>query len=301
MLFCKPMETGRRLQPRQSYFQILFLFTLVFNVTTTHAEERPISLADALSRTMAQNPSLQVFDFRLQGLEGRRLSADQAPAYVAGLEVENVLGSGDLRGADGAQYTLSLSSVIELGSKRQARTGVVNSRYDLVKAEREAETLELLGEVTQRYVATLALQEKLDLSAQAMALSETTLNTVTQRAKQGAAPEAEVLRAKAALAQSQLAHDALQTEYEKRKVALASLWGETRVDFQRLQGDLFRFEPSERFEVLYQQARESPMIRVYASERRMREAEIRLARSQSESDIRWQLGCLLYTSPSPRD
>ncbi|WP_439510949.1 TolC family protein [Marinimicrobium koreense] len=290
MLFCKPMETGRRLQPRQSYFQILFLFTLVFNVTTTHAEERPISLADALSRTMAQNPSLQVFDFRLQGLEGRRLSADQAPAYVAGLEVENVLGSGDLRGADRAEYTLSLSSVIELGGKRQARTGVVNSRYDLVKAEREAETLELLGEVTQRYVATLALQEKLDLSAQAMELSETTLNTVTQRAKQGAAPEAEVLRAKAALAQSQLAHDALQTEYEKRKVALASLWGETRVDFQRLQGDLFRFEPSERFEVLYQQARESPMIRVYASERRMREAEIRLARSQSESDIRWQLG-----------
>ena len=76
---------------------------------------------------MAQNPSLQVFDFRLQGLEGRRLSADQAPAYVAGLEVENVLGSGDLRGADRAEYTLSLSSVIELGSKRQARTGVVNS------------------------------------------------------------------------------------------------------------------------------------------------------------------------------
>ena len=32
------------------------------------------------------------------------------------------------------------------------------------------------------------------------------------------------------------------------------------------------------------------MIQVYASERRMRDAEIQLAKSQSESDIRWQVG-----------
>ncbi|MFI8742164.1 TolC family protein [Pseudomonas sp. NPDC077405] len=290
MLFCKLMSVGRRLQPRQTYIHLLCLFALAFNVATTHAEETPLTLTKALSRTVAQNPSLRVFDFRLQGLEGSRLTANQAPAYEAGLEVENALGSGVLQGVDGAEYTLSLSSVIELGGKRQARMGAVSSRYDLVEAEREAETLAVLGQVTQRYVATLALQEKLDLAAQSMELSEATLNTVTRRTKQGAAPEAEVLRAKAALAQSRIAHSALQTEYEKRKMALASLWGETRVDFQRLQGDLFRFEPSERFKVLYQRASESPLIRVYASQRRMRDAEIQLARSQSESDIRWQIG-----------
>ena len=290
MLFCKPMSTGRRLQPRQTYIHLLCLFALAFNVAVAHAEETSLTLANAVSRTMAQNPSLRVFDLRLQGLEGSRLTANQAPAYEAGREVENALGSGTLQGVDGAEYTLSLSSVIELGGKRRARTGAVSSRYDLMEAEREAETLDVLGQVTQRYVATLALQEKLDLATQSVELSEAILNTVTRRTKQGAAPEAEVLRAKAALAQSRIAHSALQTEYEKRKMALASLWGETRVDFQRLQGDLFRFESSERFEVLYQQASESPVIRVYASERRMRDAEIRLARSQSESDIRWQIG-----------
>tara|TARA_R110000850_G_scaffold171899_1_gene297219 strand:+ start:450 stop:1760 length:1311 start_codon:yes stop_codon:yes gene_type:complete len=284
------MSTGRRLQPRQTYIHLLCLFALAFNVAVAHAEETSLTLANAVSRTMAQNPSLRVFDLRLQGLEGSRLTANQAPAYEAGLEVENALGSGTLQGVDGAEYTLSLSSVIELGGKRRARTGAVSSRYDLMEAEREAETLDVLGQVTQRYVATLALQEKLDLATQSVELSEAILNTVTRRTKQGAAPEAEVLRAKAALAQSRIAHSALQTEYEKRKMALASLWGETRVDFQRLQGDLFRFESSERFEVLYQQASESPVIRVYASERRMRDAEIRLARSQSESDIRWQIG-----------
>lgn len=289
MLFCKPMNPGRRFRPRQFYIYLLCL-ALGLNVAAANAEETSISLAKALSRAMAENPSLKVFDLRIRGLEGNRLSANQAPAYEAGLEVENVLGSGDLRGTDRAEYTLSLSSVIELGGKRRARTSLVNSRYDLVEAEREAETLDLLGQVTQRYIAALALQEKLELAAQAVELNEATLNTVTGRAQQGAAPDAEVLRAKAALAQSRIAHSALQTEYEKRKMALASMWGETRVDFQQLRGDLFRFEPSEQFDVLYQLASESPLIRAYASERRMRDAEIQLARSQSESDIRWQVG-----------
>lgn len=55
----------------------------------------------------------------------------------------------------------------------------------------------------------------------------------------------------------------------------ASLWEKAQVDFQWLQGDLFRFEPSEWC---------------------MSETEIRLARSQPESDIRWQLGAVLTRS-----
>lgn len=299
MLFCKPVSAVWRIHLRQSSVHLLCVLTLAFNLaTTTYAQEPPLTLSNALSRTVTQNPSLRVFDFRLQGLKGSHLKASQAPAYEAGLDVENALGSSDLQGLNRAEYTLSLSSVIELGGKRRARSDVVNSRYDLVEAEREAETLDVLGQVTQRFVATLALQEKLALVAQAVELSEATLATVTRRAQQGAAPDAEVLRAKAALAQRRIAHAAMQTEYDKRKVMLASLWGETLVDFQRLQGDLFRFEPSERFEVLYQQVSESPVIRVYASERRMRDAEIQLAQSQSESDIRWQVGARRFEETS---
>ena len=290
MPFLRRVSAWQDLQLRHIYIRFLSLFLLIPNAAAVQAEEVSLTLATALSRTMAQNPDLHAFELRLKGLEGNRITANQAPAYEAELEVENVLGSGDLREADQAEYTLSLSSVIELGDKRQARTGAVSTRYDLLTAEREAETLDLLGQVTRHYLATLALQEKLELAAQAIELSEQTLNTLKRRAEQGASPDAEVLRAKAALAQSHIAQSALQIEYEKRKVALASLWGETRVDFQRLQGDLYHFEPSQSFDALYQQASASPAIQVYASERRMREAEIQLARSQTKSDIRWRIG-----------
>jgi cobalt-zinc-cadmium efflux system outer membrane protein len=183
-----------------------------------------------------------------------------------------------------------LSSVLELGGKRQARVSVVDSQYGRVEAERRAETLDLLGQATQRFVATLALQEKLQLAAEAVALAEATHEIVTRRADRGAAPQAEVLRARAALTQSRIEQSRLRAAYESRKMALASLWGDTSPDFQMLEGDLFQFGSSDNFDALYQRVSDSPAIQIYASEQRIREAEIQLARSQSESDIRWQVG-----------
>ena len=290
MLFRMPMKTGRRAMPSHSIIHAFSLLALAFGAALAHAGEKPLTLSEALSRTMAQNPGLQVFDFRLQGLDGRRITADQNPALEAGLEVENFLGSDNLRGVDGAEYTLSLSSVLELCGKRQARVSVVDSRYGRVEAERRAETLDVLGQVTQRFVATLALQEKLQLAAEAVALAEATHEIVTRRADRGAAPQAEVLRARAALTQSRIEQSHLRAAYESRKMALASLWGDTSPDFQMLEGDLFQFGSSDNFVALYQRVSDSPAIQIYASEQRIREAEIQLARSQSESDIRWQVG-----------
>jgi cobalt-zinc-cadmium efflux system outer membrane protein len=273
-------------------FYLLLWAVIVYplNVTAVHAADNTLTLSDAMSRAMAQNPRLQVFDLRLDGLQGRRITANLNPALEIGAEVENFLGTADARGLVGAELTLTLSSTLELGGQRQARVSAVDSRRELVEAERRAETLDLLGQVTQRFVATLALQEKLQLAADAVSLAQSTLDIVTRRANQGATSQAEVLRARASLTQSQIEQSRLQSELVSRKMALALLWGDTSVEFGRLQGDLFQFGSSDSFESLFQRVSESPAIQVYASEQRVREAEIQLARSQSESDIGWQIG-----------
>jgi cobalt-zinc-cadmium efflux system outer membrane protein len=290
MLFSMLMKARRCATPCHISIRTSCLLALAFGAASAHAGEKPLTLSEALSRAMAQNPGLHVFDLRLEGLNGRRLTADQNPALEAGLEVENFLGSGERQGLDGAEYTLSLSSTLELGGKRQARVSVVDSRYGLVEAEHRAEILEVLGQVTRRFVATLALQEKLQLAADAVALAEATHEIVARRADRGAAPQAEVLRARAALTQSRIEQARLQAEYESRKTALASLWGSTRPAFRNLEGDLFQFSSADSFETLYRRVSKSPAIQVYASEQRIRETEIQLARSESESDIRWQVG-----------
>ncbi|MEQ9564306.1 MAG: TolC family protein, partial [Pseudomonadales bacterium] len=143
---------------------------------------------------------------------------------------------------------------------------------------------------TQRFVATLALQEKLQLAAEIVSLAEATHEIVARRVNRGAAPKAEALRARAALTRSRVDQSRLHAEYESRKMALASLWGDTSPGFEELEGDLFRFDTADSFEVLYQRISENPAIQIYASEKRIREAEVQLARSQSESNIHWQAG-----------
>ncbi|MDH7942202.1 TolC family protein [Pseudohongiella sp. SYSU M77423] len=286
-----PVYAGRcALSYRIFYLLLWAVIISPLNVTAVQAADSTLTLSDAMSRAMAQNPQLQVFDLRLDGLQGRRITADLSPALEVGAEVENFLGTADARGLVGAELTLTLSSTLELGGQRQARVSAIDSRLELAEAERRAETLDLLGRVTQRFVATLALQEKLQLSADAVSLAQSTLDIVTRRANQGATSQAEVLRARAALTQSQIEQSRLQSELVSRKMALALLWGDTSVEFGQLQGDLFQFGSSDSFESLFQRVSDSPAIQVYASEQRVREAEIQLARSQSESDIGWQVG-----------
>lgn len=286
-----PVYTGRYATPYHIFYLLLWaVFACSLNSPAVLAAESPLTLSDAMSRAMAQNPLLKVFDLRLDGLQGRRVTADLNPALEAGAEIENFLGTGDVRGLAGAELTLTLSSTLELGGQRQARVSAIDSRLGLIEAERRAETLDLLGQVTQRFVATLALQEKLQLADDAVSLAESTLDIVTRRADQGATPQAEVLRARASLTQSRIEQSRLQSELDSKKMALALLWGDNSVEFSHLQGDLFEFGSSDSFESLFERVSDSPAIHVYASEQRVREAEIQLARSQSESEIDWQVG-----------
>jgi len=253
-----------------------------------------LTLPQAISQALAQNPALQVFTQRLRGLEGERISADQAPAYEVGFEAENVLGSGPLRGTSGADYTLSLSSVIELGDQRQARTTVAQGRYGMQQAERRAQTLELLGGVTRAFITALALQEKLRLGGDAVALAEYTVNAVQRRVAEGASPEAEVLRARAQLGQSRLELARVRATYDTALAALASLLGQGQTSIEQVKGDLFSFDRPVNFNTLFERASTNPSIQVYASEERLRDAELALARSQSSGNIRWQLGARYF-------
>lgn len=290
-MLCKlPVQTERYLIPSPVFYILLCLVALASNGSAVHAAESPLTLSDALSRAMTHNPQLQVFDLRAEGLQGRRIAADQNPAVEAGLEIENLLGSGERRNLDSAEYTLSLSSTLELGDRRQARVSAIDSRFGLLEAERRSKTLDLLGRVTQRFITTLALQHKLQLAADTVSLSRSVLETVNELADRAATPQADVLRARAALSQSQIEHARLSTQLEIHKMALTSLWGDTTIDFTQLQGSLFAFGDSDSFEALYQRISEHPAIQAYASEQRLRNAELQLARSQSAGDINWQVG-----------
>lgn len=249
-----------------------------------------LTLQIAVRKTLTQHPQLRVFDWRTKALEGKRQAADLAPAYELGIEAENVLGTGDFAVVDSAEITLAVSSVIELGDKRQARTAYVDSHFAYLDAEKKVAALDLIGEVTQSFITAMSLQEKLDLAKEATALAQSTFDQVQIQATRGVTPEAEALRAKAALARARLKQANIAARYESSKMLLASYWGAKTLSFNALKGDLYTFSDVPAFEVLLQRVNATPAITLYASEQRVRDAEMKLAVSQSKSDVRWQVG-----------
>ena len=252
--------------------------------------QNELTLAEALELTQERNPGLRVFEWRAAMLAGSRQQADQAPGFELGIETENLIGTGDLARFDGAELAVSLSSVFELGDKRRKRTRVVDTRMDRLEADAEARAMDVFGEVTQRFIAALALQEKLAIARDAVALAETNRTLVVERVERGAAPAAERLRADAALARARLEVSAIAAEHAGRLAELASYWGEVRTDFDCLVGDLFRTAPAADFEQLDRRVEATPAIERFASKARLRDAELALAQSRSSADIRWHVG-----------
>lgn len=151
----------RALKNRCALFGLLFLtFSSVINAT---AVKPTVTLTEAVQRSLSQNPSLKVFPYRYAALTGQAEMAQLRPAYELGFEAENIAGTGNFSGVDSGEITIALSSVIEMGDKREARQGVVSYSRSVLEANLQVASLALLGEVTRRYVDVLAAQEQLSL------------------------------------------------------------------------------------------------------------------------------------------
>lgn len=275
---------------RTLYLSIIFMISglsphLVYADTNTS-----LTLKKAVAQTLEQNPRLHQYSFIKNGYSAQRQTQSLRPAIEIGLEVENFAGSGDTRGFDSAETTLALSSVIEMGDKRQARMSLMDERLSGVQWLQQATTLDVLGKLTQVYVEGLASQENIALANDALDLSRSLFQTIKRRAARGITPESEVMRAQVAVTRAEIRLAALESKFERQKVMLGGFWGEMNPQFTKLTGNIFEFGTSESFEQLYSRVKKSPAIEVFASEERIRDAEVTLARTNGKSDITWQAG-----------
>ncbi|WP_281557616.1 TolC family protein [Thalassomonas sp. RHCl1] len=260
------------------------------DLSQDEVKETRLTLASAIKRALKEHPSLKVFNYRKSALEGQQQTQALTPGYELGVELENFAGTGDLSGITAAALTVSLSSVLEMGDKRSARLGIVNNRSLVNEAERKLASLNLLGEVTRRYIVVLGAQERVFLAKEARALAQEALQEVEKRFNAGAAPGAEVKRARAAVGNATLTVSGEQQQLEQAKLTLAMMWQETQPSFSRVQGQLFNFSDDIEFSRLFAKVKKNPAILLLAGEERLKEAEIRLARTQAKADITWSVG-----------
>ena len=189
---------------------------------------------------------------------------------------------------------MSLSSVIELGSKRSARIAVMDSKSGMLRIELQAKALDVLGAMTSQYVSALALKEQRSLAQQTLVLANRTTAVVKERVNAGVAPDAELLRAKALESQTKISAERIDRQLDIAIVGLSTYWGGREHTQDELPydvaGDLFNFGEERKFTELWELVASSPVVRIFASQERLRDAELRLAESKNRQDIRWSVG-----------
>jgi len=249
------------------------------------AQDVSISLREAISETLSNNPQFREYSLRSDALEGELQTADLKPAIRISSEVENVVGTGDLNWFHGTELTLSLSQVVELVDKRSARRNVIGRRQDLLKAEQRVQELALLAETTKRFIELAAAGQQLILLSRSTALARETHASVSQRVSVGRAPEAELARATAALRLAELAEESAQYIIDAARIRLSSNWGQLNPEFDSASANLLELADTNSIEILLARLQNNPAILVYADEERLRLAELREVQSRTSGDI----------------
>jgi cobalt-zinc-cadmium efflux system outer membrane protein len=245
----------------------------------------PLTLATAIELTLARNPELQIYAPRLRAQRAEIETAALAPPLEIRAELEDAFGTGRASGLDSAEATFSLARVIELGGKRTRRVKAAEAGRDLVEIERAAAELDALAEVTRRFIHVAADQAQLDLTATATALAEETVSAARARVAAARAPEVELRRAEISLARAAVDREHAEHELAASRRKLAALWGDSEATFGAIETNLYDAPPLDTFEALVTRLDANPDFARFASEARLRDAELRLAESQRRANL----------------
>ncbi len=254
------------------------------------ASNPPLTLDEAIARVARYHPDLRLADAQRPVWEARREAAAFGPPLTVGVELENALGTGGSRGFDAAELTGSLAGVLERGGKLDARRVLAQANLDALAPQRETARLDLMATVAQRYLAIAEARAQLAIADTDIDQRKRAVVAARVRLQAGASPESVLMTAQAMLAQAEVDRDRARQADRAARLALSALWREREPGFEVVSGDPLQLPALQPFDVLADELERTPELAVLAGERRVREAQLQLARTQARPDISWQVG-----------
>lgn len=256
-----------------------------------------LTLARALWLAYIYNPELAAFSFEMRVRDARVLQAGLSPNPELGVEVENFGGTGEASGSETTETTIALSQLIPLGGKIRKRVQVAGFDRELAAWDYEAKRLEVMKEVTRRFVRVLAARERLELAQEEIDLAETVYDVANKRFRAGDTSIVDKTRAEAVLATSRIDIKKAQYELAAARQALSAMWGSVDPKFDRVVGNLHEIRPVPNWRSLASWISRNPDVARWASEMSKRWAELRLAKAENVPDMTFGFGIRRINQP----
>ncbi len=243
-----------------------------------------LTLSQALSLALLNNPELAAFSWEVRAREARTLQASLPPNPEIAVELENVGGSGEAGGFAQTETTVGLSQLIELGGKRQKRIRIAALESDLAAWDYEIKRLDVLTQVTQSFVNVISAQERVTLNTELVRVAQEFMNSVSLRVQAGATSPAEESRARVALSNARIQLDRTQRELDGSQKRLTAMWGSSTPVFEKAGGQLDTSLKIPKFDQLLTLISQNPEVARWTVDMQRRAAVLSLAKAQRIPD-----------------
>jgi len=242
-------------------------------------------LRQALAAALVNNPQLIAFAWENRAREADALQAGLGPNPELELEIENFGGSGEVAGFQGAETTLALSQLVELGDKRRKRLAVAELQQTLSAWDYEVARLDVLTATTKSFITALAAQENVTLANELTNTAQEMLDAVTRRVRAGSASPVEKSWALVNLETSRMEVTRAEHNLASARQKLASRWGSITPAFAHLEGDLNDTPAPADLSVLQQQLVHNTEVLRWATEMDQRRAAVDLEKALGKIDL----------------
>ena len=249
-----------------------------------------LHLRQALRLALQHNPDLAVIRRERNVRLAEARGAGEYPNPAVHVDVEDWLGSGDMKWARSLQVTVQVSQEIELGNQRAARMQVARIAQRAAAWTYAVGRLRVLAATTRAFIDVLHAQARLALVREQLSLTGHVLKSVSDRADAGRILPAEVAQARILVSLAEMKLRKLKRALVMARQALAAQWGARTAEFAQVVGRLDRLPGLPQLSTLMSRLEHHPRLQQHLVAIAHRRATMDLERRSAYPNLSVRLG-----------
>lgn len=184
-----------------------------------------LTLPQALEEAAARSPAVVAAEAEVAAAEARIRQAGYRTNPELSFEVENVAGTGELRGLNRMESTLAVNQRLDLGGRRAARVNAARADLTVQRIRLAIARADLSQQVREQFARAVAARERLAQANETVERARELARVTSILVDAGRDPPLRAVRARSALAQALAEQTAAEADEMAARSSLAALFG----------------------------------------------------------------------------